>query len=326
MTVPATSGLPLGTTIGLLPSVRSFADGRVLFGGNPARLLRLRPAAARILGTTRTFTISESATAALADTLLRLGFATVAAGEPAADLTRLTVVVPLHGGPEGLRRLLAHLTEVSVVIVDDASPDPESITAVAHEFGATLLRLEDNSGPAAARNHGLRHVTTPFTAFCDADTTVDDDDLRRLLAHFADARVAAVAPRVAGLNQPDPNWIIRYEDARSSLDLGPVSAVVQPLSRVGWVPSACLLARTEALGSGFDESLRVGEDVDLVWRLCRDGWLVRYDAGSTVHHEHRRTLRAWLSRKYRYGTSAAPLAVRHGDKVAPAVLSPHWPP
>ena len=52
--------------------------------------------------------------------------------------------------------------------------------------------------------------------------------------------------------------------------------------RVAYVPAACLVVRRAALGEGFDESLRVGEDVDLVWRLDAAGWLVRYDAGVVV--------------------------------------------
>ena len=38
-------------------------------------------------------------------------------------------------------------------------------------------------------------------------------------------------------------------------------------------------------------------------------------------HEHRTRLRDWLGRKAFYGTSAAPLSVRHPDKTAPVVIS-----
>ncbi|BDZ52135.1 hypothetical protein GCM10025867_43760 [Frondihabitans sucicola] len=39
-------------------------------------------------------------------------------------------------------------------------------------------------------------------------------------------------------------------------------------------------------------------------------------------HEHRQRVIAWLGRKAFYGSSAHPLAVRHGADVAPAVLAP----
>ncbi|MGV9678477.1 mycofactocin biosynthesis glycosyltransferase MftF [Nocardia sp. NPDC003482] len=321
MSAPLGPGLSDGTRIRLLPSVRRFAAGRVLHGGSPTRLLRLRPEAVEMLGPAGDFTVDGPRSNAFAATLLRSGFAEITGTDERTDLDRVTVVVPVHDTPEALERLLSALTGVRVVVVDDASPDPAAIARVTDAHGARLLRLPRNLGPAAARNAGLRCATTPFVAFCDADTVVTPDALRRLLTHFADARTAVAAPRVLGLPAPNPNWIARYENARSSLDLGPESAVVQPHSRVGWLPSACLLARRTALGTGFDPTLRVGEDVDLVWRLCADGWLIRYDADTTVRHEHRRDPRQWLARKHHYGTSAAPLATRHGDRVAPAVLT-----
>jgi mycofactocin system glycosyltransferase len=212
---------------------------------------------------------------------------------------------------------------VRTIVVDDASPDAEPIARIAQTHSATLLRLPVNSGPAAARNHGLRQVHTPYVAFCDADTVATSTALEYLLRHFHDHRVAVAAPRITGLEDDrSTNWIARYEAVRSSLDLGATSGVVRPHATIGWIPSACLVARVGALQTGFDESMRMGEDVDLVWRLAAQGWLIRYDAEITVAHEHRHSARAWLGRKYHYGTSAADLAKRHGSAVAPAVLAP----
>lgn len=68
--------------------------------------------------------------------------------------------------------------------------------------------------------------------------------------------------------------------------------------------------------------MRVGEDVDLVWRLVDAGRTVRYDPSEVAHHDVRITVGGWLGRKFVYGTGGATLADRHGDKGAPAVLSP----
>jgi hypothetical protein len=88
------------------------------------------------------------------------------------------------------------------------------------------------------------------------------------------------------------------------------------------VPSAALLARRGALGQGFDESRRVAEDVDLVWRLTAAGWRVRYEPAAEVAHDHPTTTADWLRRRAYYGTGAALLAARHGNAVAPVVISP----
>ena len=97
---------------------------------------------------------------------------------------------------------------------------------------------------------------------------------------------------------------------------------MRPLSAVSYVPSAALLARRTAVAGGFDETMRVAEDVDLVWRLTAAGWRVRYEPGAAVAHAHPVATGEWLRRRAFYGTGAALLASRHGSAVAPVVVSP----
>ena len=71
---------------------------------------------------------------------------------------------------------------------------------------------------------------------------------------------------------------------------------------------------------GFDRDLRFGEDVDLVWRLHDAGWRIRYEPEVVARHTEPARTVALLARRYRYGTSAAPLARRHPGRLAPAML------
>src|SRR3546814_3886310 len=122
-------------------------------------------------------------------------------------------------------------------------------------------RFRSNLGPAGARNAGLAKVSTPLVAFVDSDVTVTPDALLSLAKHFTDPKVALVGPRIIGTVHTDhPRWFERYDAARSSLTLGSVPGSVRPGAAVGWLPSACLVGRVEALGSGFAEDLRVGEE------------------------------------------------------------------
>ncbi|MFD0569519.1 glycosyltransferase family 2 protein [Kitasatospora gansuensis] len=99
--------------------------------------------------------------------------------------------------------------------------------------------------------------------------------------------------------------------------------MVRPGSRVSYLPSAALVLRTSALRElgGFDERMRFGEDVDLIWRLAAGTGLVRYEPAAVVRHEPRPDWRAWAKQRFGYGTSAAPLALRHGRAVAPVKVS-----
>jgi hypothetical protein len=83
-----------------------------------------------------------------------------------------------------------------------------------------------------------------------------------------------------------------------------------------------LVLRRDALGEGFDEQLRYGEDVDLVWRLVDAGWRVRYEPSVLVAHRDPESFVQWLERRFRYGTSVGPLARRHPGNLSHLVVQP----
>jgi len=315
--------LPDGFAICLTDDVRRADGGRTLFGGSPPRLLYLRPHATRLLGDGR-LVVTDAPSRALARVLLDRGLGRpLPSAHPRFGPSDVTVVVPVRDRPLALGRLLAALPDVrDVIVVDDGSLDPDATAAVARLTDARLIRHDVSKGPAAARNTGLRAVATALVAFIDSDVVPRPGWLRNLLYQLDDPAVGIVAPRIAALHAERGGAVSRYEAARSSLDLGPVPALVTPRSRVSYVPSACLVGRVGAFGEGFDESMHVGEDVDLIWRTIETGWRVRYEPSAVVAHEHRVEVGSWLARKAFYGTSAAPLAERHRDAVAPVVVSP----
>ena len=317
------SQLPDGFVVRLNRHTRVLDDGAALVGGSPTRISRLTPLALRSMRG-REITVTDAASRALAGHLLATGMADpVVEALPPVDLSLATVVIPVRDRARQLDRLLRGLRGIlPVIVVDDASIGRSAVAAVADRHDADLLVLPENVGPAGARNAGLARVETPFVVFIDSDVVVEPAAIALMLRHFADPGLAMVAPRVLGLESERPNWITRYEDARSSLDLGSDSSSVRPRSPVTWVSSTCLAARVDLLGDGFDDGMRVAEDVDLVWRLVERGQRVRFEPAASVHHEHRSTLRTWLGRKFVYGTGAHPLAERHPDDIAPVVLPP----
>ena len=310
--------LPDGFVVRLSATVRRRPDGALL-GGSPLRLMRLSARARELLAGDRVV-VGDATTAELAARLLEAGLAVPdLPSRPADDVT---VVIPVRDRPDGVARLLVALRAdpatavLPVVVVDDGSVVPVAAPRV------RVLRHEVSRGPAAARNTGLRAVASEFVAFLDSDCVPVTGWLDVLRPHLDDPRLAVVAPRMVALRGGMRSWLTGYETAVSALDMGAEPAPVRPLSAVSYVPSAALLARREALGAGFDEAMRVAEDVDLVWRLTAAGWRVRYDPAARVAHEHPVRPGQWLRRRAFYGTGAALLGARHGSAVAPVVLAP----
>lgn len=323
--------LPIGFRVLLAPGVERQRNGEVLLGGSPLTALTLRPQAAAMLSDSG-LTVIDGGTATVADRLLatNLGIPDVTQ-LPSISPEQLTVVIPARDRIDSLTRTLAALrsgiatTAMHVIVIDDASEDPSAVAAACSHYYADLVRLPTNRGPASARNVGLAHTATPYICFVDSDVEVTAKELLTLAKHLADPSVALVGPRILGVtHSAKPRWFQRYDEVASSLTQGTRASTVRPGATVAWLPSACLVGRVDSLGEGFDEDLRVGEDVDLVWRLTRAGHRVRYEPDIVVHHQTRDSLCSWLARKFLYGTSGALLGARHGDVVAPAALAPSY--
>jgi mycofactocin system glycosyltransferase len=318
--------VPAGLRLRPDPGTRLLADGKVLTGGYPLRVLRLSPAGARhVEAWWSGVPVPDNPKArALARRLLDTGIAHPVpdSREPGPSPDEVTVVIPVLDRAAELARCLTGLREqaLRVIVVDDGSADPAAIAGAAGRAGARVLRREVNGGPGAARNTGLAAAGTPLVAFLDSDCVPQPGWLDPLLPHFADPAVGAVAPRIVP-HEAGLTWLARYEGASSTLDMGARPSIVRPGSRVPYVPGAALMVRRAAAGAGFAEDMRVGEDVDFVWRLGAAGWRVRYEPAAVMGHQHRVRLRGWFARRKDYGTSAAVLELRHPDTVRPLQVS-----
>jgi mycofactocin glycosyltransferase len=296
----------------------------LIIGGSPIRILRVAPAALRMVSELENG-VDLIVTAGERALLTRLESAGLIHPVPAlSDISAphhgVTIITPIyrndHDGHGPTARTVAE-----AVVVDDGSTPP--IT------GANL-RLAVNLGPGAARNAGLTWLGTQggdakYVIFLDADVDPGPNPdwyLPLLALCEQNPRLAVVAPRIA--SQPGGSRLARYESSRSPLDLGSESGRVQPGTRIGYLPSTALFCRVAALEEvgGFDPNLRYGEDVDLIWRLLDAGWTCRYHPEVVVQHPPRPTWAQWCRQRISYGGSAVPLAIKHADRLAPARIHP----
>ena len=295
---------------------RANTDGDTVVAGSPLKIFRFSSAARSVL---EAIEKRDEISVAATNTLHRL----IDAGaiHPILESIKtslrpsdVTVVIPVHN--EDVLRLNTLISKLSaaheILLIDDGSTIP-----LADINGARVIRREVAGGPAAARNTAIDFVTSSITFFLDADTSLADDSWTKLLAHFEDSSVGVVAPRIA--SEPGTTLLHRYEASESPLDLGSEPARIRKNSRVSYVPTAALMIRTDLLREhrGFDESLRYGEDVDLVWRLLEADVVCRYEPAVTVHHSPRASLLDASKQRVSYGSAAAPLDQRHRGAATP---------
>lgn len=235
---------------------------------------------------------------------------------PPERLPSVTAIVPAHGRPEATRACVESLLAqnypaelLEVIVVDDASTPP--LAPALAGLPIRLLRQDENIGQSAARNHAAELARGAVLAFLDNDCVATPDWLRTLVAALDEPGVDIAGGRV--LAPPPEGPVAAFEATRSPLDMGPVSGPVGPDEPISYMPSCNLVIRRSLLLriGGFDPAMRLGEDVDLIWRALATGAQARYVAGGAVVHHHRVRLGALLRRRADYASSEADLQRRH---------------
>ncbi len=93
----------------------------------------------------------------------------------------VSVVMPVFNGGPDLEKCLAAIAASSCpvaecILVDDGSTDG-MVTAAAERHGTRVIRLQQQSGPGIARNHGAREARGDILVFIDADVLLHPDAL-----------------------------------------------------------------------------------------------------------------------------------------------------
>lgn len=161
------------------------------------------------------------------------------------------------------------------VIVLDMASDPPIEPAV----GTTWLRSDVNLGVTAGRNQLVAAATGDVLVFLDDDAVFLTPPCERLAAAFsADLRLGAVAFRVhrpggdVSLEQP-----FRGSGARRE------GAARECAYFVGC--GYAIRRRAHVEGGGYDDRFFYStEEVDLSFRLLRDGWGLRYEPALEIEH------------------------------------------
>lgn len=199
-----------------------------------------------------------------------------------------------------------------ILIVDDGSTD--ATAAAAERAGADrVVRLAQNSGPAAARNAGIAEARGEIVLFTDADCAPSPEWLALMTAPFADPQVMGTkgtyrtGQRALSARLVQLEFEIRYERMR-------------PLPSIDFVDTYAAAYRRALLleyGS-FDTAFPIpsAEDVDLSFRLAKAGHRLLFVPDAWVAHRHPTSLWAYLMRKARFGYWRALLYVRYPEKIA----------
>ncbi len=193
---------------------------------------------------------------------------------------KVSVVIPAYNAAEFLAEALDSVLAqtyqpVDVIVVDDGSEDETPQIAAAYASKVTYVR-QRRSGPACARNTGIRAASGDWIALLDQDDVWMPELLEKLLKKAvetqADLAFCAWVPLING-NVIGPT-ILEQNGVKARLDtLAPCGVLLNPfelLLEVGpyFSPSSMVARRESVLQIGlFDEDIYCTDDLDLWLRL-----------------------------------------------------------
>ena len=223
---------------------------------------------------------------------------------------RVSVVVPTYNRLARLHRVLQAVADqshpagdIEVIVVSDGSSDwtdryltdgdlPRPVTAV----------LQENAGPAAARNNGVRHASGELVLFLDDDVipsrVLVAEHVRTHADHPGTVVIGPMLTPEDHLMSPWVSWeqrmLYKQYDA---MNAGLYTARARQFYTGNSSVSRDLLEAHE----GFDETYRRAEDIELAYRLADDGVEFHYHDAARAYHYAERSFAAWCEIASEYG-------------------------
>lgn len=227
---------------------------------------------------------------------------------------RVDVIVVTHQSREHVGPCLdsvaasGGVSDVDVVVIDNASDDGTAAVARAHASAPRVVANRRNRGFAAACNQGIAATSGDYVLLLNPDARLRPDTLSRLVGHLDAHPAAAIAgPRLLnedGALQPQISATGLFPSFPQALHEYTRLGRLRPASRwhaeyfltrwdrrttrtVAMIQGACLLVRRsvlEELGAFDERFFLYFEETDLCKRVADRGWETHYVGDATAVH------------------------------------------
>jgi cellulose synthase/poly-beta-1,6-N-acetylglucosamine synthase-like glycosyltransferase/spore germination protein YaaH/peptidoglycan/xylan/chitin deacetylase (PgdA/CDA1 family) len=243
--------------------------------------------------------------------------------EVASYKPKVAVLIPAYNEEKVIERtvraaLNSNYPNLRVIVIDDGSRDRTLEVARAAFVreaadGKVLILTRPNAGKAEALNYGIEHIEdAELFVGIDADTIIASDAIARLVPHFINPKVGAIAGNAKVGNRVNlwTRWqaleyITSQNFERRALDvLGAVSVV--PGAIGAWRVSAV----REAGGYQIDT---VAEDADLTMALLRLGYRVEYEDMALAYTEAPTNANGLMRQRFRWSFGILQAVYKHSE-------------
>ncbi len=237
----------------------------------------------------------------------------------------VAVLIPAYNEEKVIERtvraaLMSHYPHLRVIVIDDGSKDKTyevAKTAFQHEIasGKVLVLTKPNAGKAEALNYALQFVTEEIFVGIDADTVIAREAVTRLVPHFLDSRIAAVAGNAKVGNRV--NLWTRWQALEYITSQNFERRALDALGAVSVVPGAIGAWRTSAVreAGGYHVDT-VAEDGDLTMALLEAGYRVVYEDRAIAWTEAPVNANGLMRQRFRWSFGIMQAVYKHRRAIA----------
>ncbi len=210
--------------------------------------------------------------------------------------------------------LASDYPHLEVIVVDDGSSDTTYETVEQHFKSVKQVKnfRKNNEGKSAAINFGLKQTTAEIVVIIDADTIIHHRAVSRLVRHFANPVVGAVAGNAKVGNRVNLLTKLQAIEYITSQNLERRAFSVFNCIRV--VAGAIGAWRRDLLintGGFTDDTL--AEDTDMTLRILRMNYRVDYDAEAIAYTEAPQTIASFMKQRFRWMHGTFQAVWKHMD-------------
>ena len=233
---------------------------------------------------------------------------------------KVAVLIPAYNEEKVIVRtirsvMMSNYKNIRIIVIDDGSTDGTFDVARAAypadiESGRLTVLSKPNGGKADALNYGLDRTDEEIYIGIDADGVIAHDAIARLVCHFANSKIGAVAGNAKVGNRVNlwTRWqaleyITSQNFERRALDLFDVVMVV---------PGAIGAWRTDAVkaGNGYHTNT-VAEDADLTMNLLEQGYSVIYEDQALAFTEAPVNMDGLMRQRFRWSFGILQAIFKH---------------
>ena len=233
---------------------------------------------------------------------------------------RVAVLIPAYNEESVIVRTIRSVLNsdyknLRVIVIDDGSLDRTAEVAAAAyaqdiAAGRVQVLTKRNEGKAAALNYALDRITEDAYVGIDADTVIAPDAISKLIPHFEDPAIGAIAGNAKVGNRVNlwTRWqaleyITSQNFERRALNLFHVITVV---------PGAIGAWRTAPVkAAGGYPVNTVAEDADLTMSLLEQGWKVDYEDRALAFTEAPIDARGLMRQRFRWSFGTLQAVWKH---------------